>query len=127
MNGSSENSKSEIFASAGWVRRATPLGTPAYGFYYGFGLEWRDVVPHVNIGIDLHYDDGIACGHLLPTDPLYQQARQLLRCVWGGIAKITYHSALARRCPAVTVTAAGLVVLPGNGAVRGTQAMLRRS
>ena len=32
------------------VPRATDLATPAYGFYYGLGLQWRDLLPHVDAG-----------------------------------------------------------------------------
>jgi hypothetical protein len=29
--------------------------TPAYGFYYGAGLQWRNVLPHWDVGIDFRY------------------------------------------------------------------------
>jgi len=29
--------------------------TPAYGFYYGAGLQWRNILPHWDVGIDLRY------------------------------------------------------------------------
>lgn len=45
------------------------LETPAYGFYYGAGLQYRDVVPGWDIGVDVRYNDTIARDHLLPTDP----------------------------------------------------------
>jgi len=29
--------------------------TPAYGFYYGAGLQWRNILPHWDLGIDVRY------------------------------------------------------------------------
>jgi hypothetical protein len=29
--------------------------TPAYGFYYGAGLQWRNILPHWDVGIDFRY------------------------------------------------------------------------
>jgi len=29
--------------------------TPAYGFYYGAGLQWRNILPHWDVGIDYRY------------------------------------------------------------------------
>jgi hypothetical protein len=31
--------------------------TPAYGFYFGAGLQWRNVLPHWDVGIDFRYAD----------------------------------------------------------------------
>jgi hypothetical protein len=45
------------------------LATPAYGIYYGGGLQWRNVVPGWDVGIDLRYADSVARDHLLPSDP----------------------------------------------------------
>ena len=46
------------------------LATPAYGFYYGVGLQWRNVLPGWDIGADLRYDDSIARDRSLPGEPL---------------------------------------------------------
>ncbi len=45
------------------------LATPAYGIYYGLGLQYRDVLPGWDVGVDLRYDNSIARDHLLPADP----------------------------------------------------------
>ena len=66
------------------------LATPAYGFYYGLGLEWRNVLPHLDIGVDFRYDDSIARDHLLPSDPHVNRPDSFYD-IWGGIAKLTYH------------------------------------
>lgn len=66
------------------------LGTPAYGYYYGLGLEWRDVLPHLDVGVDFRYDDSIARDHLLASDP-HGNRPDSFYDIWGGIAKLTYH------------------------------------
>ena len=43
--------------------------TPAYGFYYGAGLQWREVLPHWDIGIDYRYASKVDRVRVLPTDP----------------------------------------------------------
>jgi Capsule assembly protein Wzi len=43
--------------------------TPAYGFYYGAGVQWRDVLPHWDVGIDCRYAAKVDRLRSLPTDP----------------------------------------------------------
>jgi hypothetical protein len=43
--------------------------TPAYGIYYGAGLQWRNLVRGWDIGFDYRYADSVARDHLLPNDP----------------------------------------------------------
>ncbi|HEU4486739.1 MAG TPA: capsule assembly Wzi family protein [Povalibacter sp.] len=45
------------------------LATPAYGYYYGAGIQWRDLLPRVDVNLDFRYGDKIARDKLLPTDP----------------------------------------------------------
>jgi len=45
------------------------LATPAYGIYYGAGVQWRNVLPGWDIGLDGRYFRRIARDHLLPSDP----------------------------------------------------------
>ena len=45
------------------------LATPAYGIYYGLGLQYRDVLPGWDVGVDVRYDNSVARDHLLSTDP----------------------------------------------------------
>jgi hypothetical protein len=51
------------------------LGTPAYGFYYGGGVAWRNVLPGWDLGLDLKYSNSVARDLLLPTDPTPVQGR----------------------------------------------------
>ncbi len=43
--------------------------TPAYGFYYGAGIQWRDVLPHWDVGVDYRYAAKVDRVRTLPTDP----------------------------------------------------------
>ena len=52
---------------AGAARYAT--ATPAYGFYFGGGLQWRDIVPHWDLGVDYRYGVKLDRLRVLPTDP----------------------------------------------------------
>jgi hypothetical protein len=45
------------------------LATPAYGLYYGAGLQWRNVRPGWDLGFDYRYANSVARDHLLPSDP----------------------------------------------------------
>jgi hypothetical protein len=43
--------------------------TPAYGFYYGAGLQWREVLPHWDLGMDYQYASKVDRLRVLPSDP----------------------------------------------------------
>ena len=45
------------------------LATPAYGYYFGGGVQFKDLRPHWDLSIDGRYGDKIARDNLLPTDP----------------------------------------------------------
>ena len=45
------------------------LATPAYGYYYGLGGQWRDVLPRFDLNLDLRFGDKIARDKVLPDDP----------------------------------------------------------
>jgi Capsule assembly protein Wzi len=66
------------------------LATPAYGLYYGLGLQWRDVLPHVDVGFDLRYYDSVARDHLLPSDPQSSRPDSFYD-ISGGVLSLTYH------------------------------------
>jgi hypothetical protein len=54
-----------LFVGVG--RYAAP--TAAYGFYYGTGLQWRNVIPRWDVGVDFRYGSKINRSRSLPTDP----------------------------------------------------------
>ncbi|HET7757764.1 MAG TPA: capsule assembly Wzi family protein, partial [Steroidobacteraceae bacterium] len=45
------------------------LATPAYSLYWGGGVQWRNVLPAWDLGLDLRYGQNVARDKLLPTDP----------------------------------------------------------
>ncbi|MEJ0037618.1 MAG: capsule assembly Wzi family protein [Gammaproteobacteria bacterium] len=45
------------------------LATPAYGLYLGAGVQWRDIVPGWDVGVDVRQAKKVARDHLLPNDP----------------------------------------------------------
>jgi hypothetical protein len=53
-----------FFGAARYVR-----GTPAYGWYLGGGLQYRNVIPGWDLGADYRYEVEMQRDHVLPTDP----------------------------------------------------------
>jgi hypothetical protein len=45
------------------------LATPAYGYYVGGGVQWRNILPNVDLDVDLRYADKVARDKLLASDP----------------------------------------------------------
>ena len=45
------------------------LATPAYGYYIGAGVQWRDLLNGLDVNLDFKYADKVARDKLLPTDP----------------------------------------------------------
>lgn len=45
------------------------LATPAYGYWLGGGLQFRNVMPRWDFNVDLRYGDKVARDNLLPSDP----------------------------------------------------------
>lgn len=66
------------------------LATPAYGFYYGVGLEWRNLLPHLDAGLDARYYDSVARDHLLPSDPQSTRPDSFYD-IFGAVLSLTYH------------------------------------
>lgn len=46
------------------------LATPAYGVYLGAGAQWRDLVPRLDLSLDLRYASKVARDHLVAGDPV---------------------------------------------------------
>jgi hypothetical protein len=44
------------------------VATPAYGLYFGAGLQWRDILPGWDIGFDVRTAKKVARDHVLPDD-----------------------------------------------------------
>jgi len=68
------------------------LGTPAYGIYYGVGVQWRNVLPGLDVGLDYRYDDSVARDHLLPSDPVSPIGRpDSFYDITGEVLSLSYH------------------------------------
>jgi hypothetical protein len=77
-----------VLGFLGVVRYA--LATPAYSFYYGVGLQWRDILPHLDAGVDARFYDSVARRHVLPSDP-HTNRPDSFYDISGGVASLTYH------------------------------------
>jgi hypothetical protein len=64
--------------------------TPAYGIYYGAGLQWRNLLPGVDVGVDYRYADSVARDHLLPTDPQSERPDSFYN-ISLFTASVSYH------------------------------------
>ena len=47
------------------------IGLPAYGYYWGGGLQYVDVIPGWSIGVDFRHHDKFTRTKVLPSDPPY--------------------------------------------------------
>jgi hypothetical protein len=45
------------------------LATPAYGYYFGAGAQWRDILPGFDLSLDLRYADKVARDRFERIDP----------------------------------------------------------
>ena len=66
------------------------LATPAYGIYFGLGLQWRNVLPHLDAGIEVRYYDNVARDRLLPGEPQTQRPDSFYD-IFGGVFSLSYH------------------------------------
>jgi hypothetical protein len=61
---------SDRFAVGAFIGAARlDLATPAYGYWAGFGGQWKDLRPNMDLGLDVRYGDKVARDNLLPSDP----------------------------------------------------------
>jgi hypothetical protein len=77
-----------LTASLGAARYA--LATPAYGFYYAAGIQWRNILPHVDLGLEGRYYDSIARDHVLPSDPQTTRPDSFYD-IYGAVLEVTAH------------------------------------
>lgn len=45
------------------------LATPAYGWYLGFGVQWKQLIRGWDLSLDARFGDKVARDNLLPSDP----------------------------------------------------------
>lgn len=66
------------------------LATPAYGYYMGAGAQWRDLLPHFDLNLDLRFMDKIARDKLLPSDPPSNPRPDSFYDVTGATVSLSY-------------------------------------
>lgn len=66
------------------------LATPAYGYYFGAGVQWRDVLPHFDVSVDARYMDKLARDKLLPGDPGSAKRPDSFYDVTGATVSLSY-------------------------------------
>jgi len=79
-----------VLGAGGFVGAARyALATPAYGFYYGGGVQWRNVLPGWDVGAEVRFDDSIAREHLLPSDPQSSRPTSFYD-IWGAMISVSH-------------------------------------
>jgi len=77
------NDKWAVTAFAGATRYAGP--TPAYGYYGGVGVQLRELLPRLDLNLDVRGTDKVDRDALLPSDP---------PSVWGDMVYQIYSANL---------------------------------
>jgi hypothetical protein len=67
------------------------LATPAYGYYLGAGVQWRNVLPGFDLGLDLRYGDKIARDKLLADEPPSTKRPDSFYDVIGASFSLSYR------------------------------------
>lgn len=67
------------------------LATPAYGYYYGTGVQWRNLLRGVDLNLDVRYADKIARDKLLPGDPASSPRPDSFYDLTGATLSLSYH------------------------------------
>jgi hypothetical protein len=61
---------SDRFAIGAFIGAARlDLATPAYGYYLGGGVQFKEIMPRWDLSLDLRFADKIARDNILPSDP----------------------------------------------------------
>ena len=76
----------EFFLGAARYAQATP----AYGLYYGGGVQWRNLFPGWDVGLDYRYANSVARDHLLPSDPQSERPDSFYN-ISLFTASVSYH------------------------------------
>lgn len=83
--------KSPLALSAFLGAARYDLATPAYGYYGGVGVQWRDLVPRMDLSLDYRYMDKVARDKLLPNDPPSTQMPDAFYNISGPALYLSYH------------------------------------
>jgi hypothetical protein len=67
------------------------LATPAYGYYFGAGVQWRNLLPNTDLSLDFRYGDKIARDKLLESDPPSNQRPDAFFDISGATFGLSYR------------------------------------
>ena len=67
------------------------LATPAYGYYIGAGVQWREILRHFDVNLDLRYADKVARDKLLPDDPGTDPRPDSFYDISGATLSVSYR------------------------------------
>jgi hypothetical protein len=67
------------------------LATPAYGYYYGAGVQYRNLVPRLDVSLDLKYADKVARDKLLPSDPPAEPRPDSFYDISSAVLSLSYR------------------------------------
>jgi hypothetical protein len=82
----------EAFALTGFLGAARyHVGLPAYGYYGGVGLQWRNALPRMDLNLDARYADRVARDKLLPSDPPTITRNDIFYDIWSMALYLSYR------------------------------------
>lgn len=67
------------------------VATPAYGYYLGGGVQWREIWPGFDLGLDVRYADKVARDKLLPTDPAINSRPDIFYDIASATLSLSYR------------------------------------
>lgn len=67
------------------------LATPAFGYYGGAGVQWRDIARNLDLNLDIRYGDKIARDKLLPSDPPQLPRNDVFYDLMGATLYVSYR------------------------------------
>jgi len=67
------------------------LATPAYGYYAGVGVQWRNLLPRMDLSLDYRYMDKVARDKLRPGDPPSTKMPDVFYDISGPALYLSYR------------------------------------
>lgn len=67
------------------------LATPAYGYYLGAGVQWREILPGFDLGVDWRYGDKVARDKLLDSDPTSEKRPDIFYDITSWSLSLSYR------------------------------------
>lgn len=65
------------------------LATPAYGYYFGGGAQWRNILQRADLNLDARYGAKLARDSLLPGDPPPTRRPDMFHTLTGVVVYLT--------------------------------------